>query len=48
MEEIVLCQEIAGCLKAVFILEHLPQESGMLSKLTAAQVVQTFIREVED
>lgn len=47
MEEIPLCGETAGCLKALFILEQLPQEFDMLNKLTATHLVQTFIREME-
>ena len=47
MEEIPLCGETAGCLKALFILEQLPQEFDMLTKLTATHLVQTFIREME-
>ena len=47
MEEIPLCRETAGCLKALFILEHLPQEFDMLNKFIATHLVQTFIREME-
>lgn len=47
MEEIPLCRETAGCLKALFILEQSPQEFDMLNKLTATHLVQTFIREME-
>lgn len=47
MEEIPLCRETAGYLKALFILKHLPQESDMLNKLITTHLVQTFIREME-
>lgn len=47
MEEIPLCRETAGDLKALFILKYMSQESDMLNKLSTTHLVQTFIREME-
>lgn len=46
MEEVPLCKETAACLKALFILEHLPQEFDMLNKFIATHLAQTSIKEM--